>query len=258
MRYLVLLTFSALCLLFACTKDNAPASADLQNGAVDSRSAQKVTVCHVTGNGSYHAIEINVNALPAHLAHGDYLPDADGDGYSAVGACTGSMNDCDDNNPDVNPGAAEICGNGIDDNCDGNIDEGCTSNPCFSAESFEGVTFNHYYDSEVNDCQSIPYNEIVTINANEIEAFVFETTSGTKGIVTFTSEGDCVAIVGVDITEEDWQAAMDLLRQVIAENSIPNFCGDCVACLPGTEERATFKTRLESLKTKMHSTVKTQ
>jgi hypothetical protein len=44
-------------------------------------------------------------------------PDADGDGY------TPSEGDCNDLQATVNPGATEVA-NGIDDNCDGVIDEG--------------------------------------------------------------------------------------------------------------------------------------
>ena len=42
--------------------------------------------------------------------------DLDGDGYAKV-------DDCDDNNSSVNPNAQELC-DGVDNNCDGQIDEG--------------------------------------------------------------------------------------------------------------------------------------
>jgi hypothetical protein len=44
------------------------------------------------------------------------LIDTDLDGYA------GSA-DCDDTNASVNPGMAEIPGNGVDDNCNGQADE---------------------------------------------------------------------------------------------------------------------------------------
>ena len=37
----------------------------------DVRSTGKVSLCHSTGNGSYHLIEVSVSAEPAHRAHGD-------------------------------------------------------------------------------------------------------------------------------------------------------------------------------------------
>ena len=33
----------------------------------------RVAICHRTGNGSYHTIYVNENAVQAHLNHGDYL-----------------------------------------------------------------------------------------------------------------------------------------------------------------------------------------
>ena len=46
-------------------------------------------------------------------------PDADSDGYSRF-----ADDDCNDGNGAINHGAPELCGNAIDDDCDGEVDEG--------------------------------------------------------------------------------------------------------------------------------------
>ncbi len=47
--------------------------------------------------------------------------DSDADGYSIEGGSCGAV-DCDDNNPEINPGALEICGDSVDNNCNALID----------------------------------------------------------------------------------------------------------------------------------------
>ena len=68
-----------------------------------------------------------------------FYRDNDGDGFGSPAvtqqACSAppgyasNSTDCNDNNLNVHPGATEVCGNSIDDDCDGQTDEGCQTNP---------------------------------------------------------------------------------------------------------------------------------
>eukprot|EP00727_Mastigamoeba_balamuthi_P002240 m51a1_g12012 hypothetical protein (1284) ;mRNA; f:1212-7287 len=49
--------------------------------------------------------------------------DVDGDGYST---CEQPKSDCNDSNPSISPDKPEVCGNLIDDNCNGQVDELCS------------------------------------------------------------------------------------------------------------------------------------
>lgn len=55
--------------------------------------------------------------------------DADQDGYFVAGPDCPTPYDCDDNDPNVHPGATEICGNSIDEDCQGG-DLACSPPTC--------------------------------------------------------------------------------------------------------------------------------
>ena len=82
--------------------------------------------------------------------NGSFYADNDVDGYgsgSLQNLCYGASNptayatiagDCNDNNASIRPGATEVCGDGIDNNCNGQIDEGCVISCVFTTFSQGG------------------------------------------------------------------------------------------------------------------------
>lgn len=83
------------------------------------------------GEGGFFKIKWSNCGIGGNTAKYSYTPgecvDSDGDGYSAQ-YCGGK--DCDDSDSSVNPGVTEQCGDNIDNNCNGVIDENCSSPSC--------------------------------------------------------------------------------------------------------------------------------
>jgi len=127
----------------------------------------------------------------------EYFADNDGDGYGDASdialSCTGAPNgyttddtDCNDFDDQVNPGATEVC-NGIDDNCDGDMDEG------FDIDG-DGVT------TCGGDCDDADGN--VNPNATEICNGIDDNCDGNTD-EGFDVDGDGVSSCGGDCDDND-------------------------------------------------------
>ncbi len=87
--------------------------------------------------------------------------DADGDGFN-----NSDENDCNDNNPAINPGVTEVCSDAVDNNCDGAIDEGgCIVPSGQETECTDGL--DNDGDAFV-DCFDVDCQDTVIDEANDI------------------------------------------------------------------------------------------
>ncbi|HYV92924.1 MAG TPA: MopE-related protein, partial [Chitinophagales bacterium] len=115
--------------------------------------------------------DCNDNDAAVHALQSFYV-DGDNDSYGstntslvcAVTPPAGYSNnntDCNDANANINPGATEQC-NGVDDNCDGTVDEGCT-------------VFTYFADTD-NDTYGDPNNSITTVETTPPAGYVTNNT----------------------------------------------------------------------------------
>jgi hypothetical protein len=95
-------------------------------------------VLHYVPPGTYNLV-VEIPERPSHTISGVVVADnritdvgtiaicrdTDGDGHTEA-------TDCNDNNATIFPGAAELC-DGVDNNCDGVVDEGCAA--CTDADN---------------------------------------------------------------------------------------------------------------------------
>jgi hypothetical protein len=115
--------------------------------------------------------------------------DADGYGNPSVTnvACAQPLgyvfnnSDCNDNSNSINPYATEVCGNGIDDNCNAMVDEECTT--ILNLKLFiEG-----YYDRTSKAMIPALFNRGVSTSATDCDSITVELRNATSPFAVFTS-----------------------------------------------------------------------
>jgi hypothetical protein len=127
------------------------------NAAGASESPKDITITQLginTVDSDGDGVEDGVDLCPNEFGddkdgcsiHSD--PDQDGDGFSI-------LFDCDDENPSVHPGATEVCGDGIDQNCDGS-DLVCPPNSTWYRD-MDGDGYGNPDDSTLADSQPSGY-----------------------------------------------------------------------------------------------------
>jgi len=136
--------------------------------------------------------------------------DADGDGF------TGPAGDCDNNNASVNPSATEVC-DSIDNNCDGQTDEGGVCLP--QDQDLDG------YD-ETTDCNDL--NASVNPGATEVCDNIDNNCDGQ------TDEGGvCISACSAGLTECSMGQCIDLNFDTNNCGACGNSCASGQACVTG-------------------------
>lgn len=188
---------------------------------------QKVKVCHQKGNGDWEIREINPNALGGHLSHGDIvLIDADGDGWVVEENECLPGGDCDDNDPTIFPGAEELCGDGVDNDCDGAIDEDCIV-PCWEDVLDQFDYSNWGLTIGLDEAPSLEflffYQNIASnrfcVDDSEIDFIGIESSKFTPtATCSYGIDGESFFF---EVSEEEGELINEALLQLAADNNIP-------------------------------------
>ncbi len=156
--------------------------------------------------------------------------DGDGDGYCATGktitagtsACPNGGGDCDDANFNVNPGKIEICGDGIDNNCNGSQND----SGALLCQTYYADVDQDGYGTASSKCQCAPSgNFTASVNGDCNDAA--DTVNPAAAEICDGIDNNCTA--GTDEScDKDLDGYCDASKTLVGTPAIcPNGGADC-------------------------------
>ena len=154
--------------------------------------------------------------------------DSDGDGFfgstSSVTQCASpgagysttaqTTNDCDDADDTINPGATEVC-DGVDNNCDGNIDEGLTFVTYYA--DTDNDTFGDAGNS-VTTCDSVPAGYVTNdTDCDDTNSAIYP---GATEIPDNGIDEDCDGFDDITLSSKDFDIKNVTIKPNPFQNSI--------------------------------------
>ncbi|MFM9986821.1 MAG: MopE-related protein [Flavobacteriales bacterium] len=158
-----------------------------------------------------------------------YYQDGDIDGYGNaaifIQSClpqpgyVTNANDCNDNNSAVHPGAQEVCGNSIDENCNGQINEGCGGGGG-NNDDMVGATVVNYSGNAYPSCG--PFNGTLAGATVSSEGNPANVVTGEDIWFTFTAASTAVRI---SLSTSSFDGVLELHNAGGTEIDVENMTG---------------------------------